>query len=112
MNDITALMGKLKANIAYLQFDESGAQDRVAWPVLQRLARTQDGENEATAAAPDEAQVRPEAIRAPSAPEVSAAAPGASLLKRYAPPASADALPPADSKALADIFARLARKPR
>ncbi len=44
MNDITALMGKLKANIAYLQFDEAGAEEREPWPVLQRLTRAQEAE--------------------------------------------------------------------
>ncbi len=44
MNDITALMGKLKANVAYLQFDEPMTEQRVYWPVLDRAVQAQTTE--------------------------------------------------------------------
>jgi hypothetical protein len=41
VNDVTALMGKLKANVSYLQFADSASEDRANWPVLERMAQAQ-----------------------------------------------------------------------
>ncbi len=97
MNDVTALMGKLKANVAYLQFDEPTEHRAIEFePAL--AAHTLAGPVDAPAAQPE--------VAAPAAP-----APRASLLSRYVPAAE----PAADRKALqgsrllADIFARLER---
>jgi hypothetical protein len=83
MHDVTALMSKLKANVAYLQFDDPMTEARSHRPPVARVA-------EQTAADPAAIE-RP----APPAPRLALA------LSRYAPAG--------ETRALADIFARLER---
>jgi hypothetical protein len=95
MNDITALMGKLKANVAYLQFDEPMTEQRVYWPVLDRAVQAQTTE-----------VVVAEAVEALASVEVAPIRTiGPSLLRRYGKSAAE-----VQSRALSDIFARLERK--
>lgn len=41
MNDVSALMDKLKSTISYKQFDAPPSADAYAWPVLEKMARVQ-----------------------------------------------------------------------
>jgi hypothetical protein len=96
VNDVTALMGKLKSTVAYLQFDEASTEPRPAWPVLARATRAREAE-------PVKASTEP-------APPP-AAKPAPTFLRRYGPPA--EPTPPSNpSRALVDIFARLERARR
>jgi hypothetical protein len=105
MNDVTALMGKLKANVSYLQFGDSMTEQSEKWPVLARAVESR--KPAATESQPEPA-VEPEAAAvAEPAPPVRAAG---SLLRRY----GAHGEPVAESRSalLSDIFARLERKGR
>ncbi len=133
MNDVTALMGKLKANVSYLQFADSASEDRANWPVLERMAQAQrliEAESAApapTAESPGVAWSAPaQNLPAQNLPAKAALAPppaspapipaawaqppapkpGGSLLRRYKAPESARD----GSRQLSDIFARLERK--
>jgi hypothetical protein len=133
VNDVTALMGKLKANVSYLQFADSASEDRANWPVLERMAQAQrliEAESAApapTAESPGVAWSAPaQNLPAQNLPAKAALAPppaspapipaawaqppapkpGGSLLRRYKAPESARD----GSRQLSDIFARLERK--
>ncbi len=118
MNDVTALMGKLKANVAYLQFADQITEERTTWPVIGRGAqlettvRAADAEldeapSAAVAAAPVEAVALPTpAAKVPASPRATRQA---SLLRRYAN-AAADPEPAQSSRLLSDIFARLEQR--
>lgn len=41
MSDVNALIGKMRANVAYRQFQPEAAPETPAWPVLERIARAQ-----------------------------------------------------------------------
>ncbi len=85
MQDVTALMGKLQANVSYLQFSDTPSEDRLGWPRLDRLALAQKGGSAAVPAS---------------------AAPARALLSGYVAPVQ---VPPARSRKLSDIFSRLQR---
>jgi hypothetical protein len=86
MNDIAALMGKLGATVAYLQFDEQITEARTYFTVAAEAPVM------AEPAAEDFAEFEdcPVSI-------------GVSMKRRYGAPAQAAAAP----RSLADIFARL-----
>jgi hypothetical protein len=102
VNDVTALMGKLKSTVAYLQFDEGSTEPRRPWPVLDRAARARESEPVRTVAEP---------ATPPAAAPNAVSKPAPTLLRRYAP--QAEPTPPSQpSRALVDIFAHLERAPR
>jgi hypothetical protein len=109
VNDVTALMGKLKANVAYLQFADQITDERSQWPVLNRASPIKAEPAAPLVEPPPTVSVAP-APPVPVAPAAPIAAPAQanrpSFLKRYAaPPASTEG-----SRLLSDIFARLEQK--
>jgi hypothetical protein len=137
MIDVTALMGKLKANVQYREFGEEGPQEeRMRWPVVDRMARVKEDRAGVPAASeptplpvsepaaakpavsPAQRPVRPAAAAAPQSvtpqsvtPQSAAprSAPRPSLLRGYGAPAPK---PPEESRLLKEVFARLESKPR
>jgi hypothetical protein len=63
VTDVSTLMGKLKANVAYRQFNDSASEDKSTWPVIERMARAQ-----AFAASPESPAPQVQTAQAPAAP--------------------------------------------
>jgi hypothetical protein len=105
VNDVTALMGKLRAKVGYRRFEESGSQDKTQWPVLRRVADARRQAAEPEGAAPP--TIATPAIETHTA---EAARGGSALFRRYREPTP----PPQEGGrgALSDIFAKLERKTR
>ncbi len=73
MSDVSALIGKLKANVAYRRFAAPNAESGASWPVLERIAKAQrEGDGQAETAS--EASV-PQVEAAPLQPAAPVEAP-------------------------------------
>jgi hypothetical protein len=99
VNDVSTLMGKLKANVAYLQFNDYATEEKSTWPVLERMVRAQ--RFEAASLAPSAAPMAPAPAGAAPAPVAAAPANAAFALRLAATHLPEPAPAPAEPAAVA-----------
>ncbi|WP_091734890.1 hypothetical protein [Phenylobacterium immobile] len=78
MSDVSALIGKLKANVAYRRFNAPSTESGQSWPVLDRIAHAQRGDASPSA---ETSQI----VEQTPAEQVAAAQPEEAALRQAAP---------------------------
>jgi hypothetical protein len=100
VNDITALMGKLKANVSYLQFAGTMTEERANWPVLERMMQAKKlADAEAAGATPPADESIPVGQAVASASDPSQGEPSPKLPSTSAPEPAAVPAPAVTSAA-------------
>ncbi len=94
MNDVNALMGKLRASVVYRNFADATPEDRIRWPVLERIARSKKEGDSSVGEAQSQSPV--EAPSAPIAPQAGATAPAEAA--KPANPRNAAKSPPREAE--------------